>query len=136
MNNFLKGLNKEKLKYFEKRITQSSFSIEDFNSGMGQGYNMGVVQKQVRLKNKNFLSLWIDRNDEGDLVICLSLEKLIAPLHYSETSPNYEHLEFIGEQIIDEDGYNVFQKNKRESDSRFKQAILSIIDMKKEGVES
>ena len=119
---FLKGMKKEVNKYLLKRLKQSRFSIEDFNAGMGQGYHMGIVCKEVKLRNNKTLDLWLDRNEDGDLVICLGKS------HWTKVPDNETHLwgsnrkqlehDFIGESVI----------NITDPDPVFKRKIISILN--------
>lgn len=119
---FFKGLKKEVNKYLLKRLQQSKFSIEDFNCGYNQGYHMGIVCKEVKLRNRKTLDLWIDRNEQSDLVICL------GKTHWEKTQGNEVYLynshrkqidcEFLGEAVINID----------DPDSVFKKKILSILE--------
>ena len=118
---FFEGIKKEVNKYLLKRLRQSKFSIEDFSVGYGQGYHMGIVCKEVKLRNNKTLDLWLDRNEEGDLVICLGKS------HWGKVPDNEIHLwgsnrkqlthDFIGESVVNID----------DPDSVLKQKILNIL---------
>ena len=118
---FFNGMKKEVNKYLLKRLQQSRFSIEDFNCGYGQGYYMGVVRKEVRLRNRKTLDLWFDRNDHGELIICLGKSQWENvpenERHFYNSNRKQIDCEFLGESVINID----------DSDSVFKKKILSIL---------